>query len=593
MPSIPQSVSDTLRPAGTARFGGFVGGRIDACIRNGIARQSIDNLVQPFIDRPCISEWRSEFWGKWMASLITAIRYTGGDESLRALADRSVEALLATQDDQGYIGSFRPEHRLQRWDVWGRKYSLIGLIEYFDLTGCEKALAGAVRMVEHLIAETGEMSAAELFRLDRWNGMATSSILEPLVLLYQRTGRADFLAYAERLVSLWEQPEGPDLLRKIERSLDVFDMFPPPNPTGHEYRDGGYSKAYEMMSCYEGVLELYRATGNPRYRHAVVKLWQNILETEITLIGTGSDWERWIGGRRKQTQPWREGMEICVTVYWLKLTLQLLRLTGESRYADAFETGYYNALLGSLRGDGGWWAHYATLDGTRIPAHICFKMDQQCCVANGPRGLLMLPQHAVMQRSDGIAVCFYGPMTSTSALGDGSPVRLEQSTSYPEEGLVRLRVYPQGQRAFTLALRIPAWTTSTRLRINGQTLESSPDGNWLQVQRTWRPGDEVELQLDLAARVVAAPDDARHRAIARGPIVLARDVRFDPAIDMPLRLEPATKLDLQRIGAPPEAWLAFRHKSAQGTVTLVDYASAGNTWAPTSRFRVWLDQPAR
>ena len=170
-------------------------------------------------------------------------------------------------------------------------------------------------------------------RLGGW----ASSVIEPMVLLYRRTNRPEYLAFSEYIVSLWAEPKGPDILRKALAETPVFQMFPGPKPTIKEYMDQGLSKAYEMMSCFEGLTELYRVTGKPEYAEGVQKVFKNIRDTEITIIGSGSDWERWCDGRNRQTVPWTMGMETCVTVTWIKLAAQLLRLTGQPAYADEIE----------------------------------------------------------------------------------------------------------------------------------------------------------------------------------------------------------------------------------------------------------------
>ena len=88
-----------------------------------------------------------------------------------------------------------------------------------------------------------------------------------------------------------------------------------------------------MMSCYEGLLELYRLTGNESYKAAVEKTWQSIMDTEINITGSGSAMESWFGGKQVQYMPIKHYQETCVTATWIKLSRQLLMLTGNSKYA--------------------------------------------------------------------------------------------------------------------------------------------------------------------------------------------------------------------------------------------------------------------
>ncbi|MEJ1973050.1 MAG: beta-L-arabinofuranosidase domain-containing protein [Lacunisphaera sp.] len=224
----------------------------------------------------------------------------------------AVAGLIATQTSDGYIGAYPEGGHLQRWDIWGRKYALLGLLAWFDATGDPAALNAAKREADFLLAEVGPGKASPFTR-DMWNGMASGSVLEPMVLLYRRTGERRYLDFANYLVQAWTQPDGPDLLNKALADTAVYDMFPKPKAVVKDYHDHGKSKAYEMMSNYEGLLELYRVTGDARYLTAVKNVHASIRDTEITIIGSGSDWERWYGGKTRQTETWSKGMETCVT----------------------------------------------------------------------------------------------------------------------------------------------------------------------------------------------------------------------------------------------------------------------------------------
>ena len=105
-----------------------------------------------------------------------------------------------------------------------------------------------------------------------------------------------------------------------------------------------------MMSCYEGLLELYRITGEPSYLKAVEMAVRNIIESEINIAGSGTAFECFYNGAKYQTEPTYHTMETCVTMTWMKLCFNLLRLTEKSMYADQIEKSTYNALMASVKG---------------------------------------------------------------------------------------------------------------------------------------------------------------------------------------------------------------------------------------------------
>jgi DUF1680 family protein len=380
--------------------------------------------------------------------------------------------------------------------------------------------------------------------------------------------------------------------------VHVFDMFEGPKPVVKGFMDQGHAKAYEMMSCYEGLAELYRVTGTPDYVAAVRRVHQDIRDTEITVIGTGSDWERWCGGHRRQTQPWRMGMETCVTVTWLKFSAQLLRLTGEPAYADDLEQGMYNALLGAQALDGTWWCHHSPLAGRRERAPEQCNMHQNCCVANGPRGLTLLPQVAVMAARGGPVVNLYGQITATATLASGNKVRIAQETDYPVGDTIRIRLAPEKPERFALRLRVPQWSTQTSLAVNGQAQPAPKPGRYAVLARDWRSGDVVTLRLDLRARRIAAPGDPTHYAVVRGPIVLARDRRLesgDLAAPAAIAADAAGYVQVACEARRPEnVWMLFRVPLKPGPdgkaaeLRMCDFSSAGNTWSEASEYRVWM-----
>ena len=592
--TVQASVTDAQSPLppGAVHFQGYLGQQLDLCITNRIAAQNVEELLRPFRERKDVNEWRSEFWGKWITSAIAAYRYTG-DPQLKELIDRAGTGLLDTQTPDGYIGSYPDQGHRKSWDIWGRKYTLLGLLAWYDVTGDKKIMEAACRQADFLLSEVGPGKASP-FENDRWHGLASSSVLEPMSLLYRHTGRPQYLEFCEYLVHQWPDPQGPDILRKALADVPVFAMFPGPKPVVKNYGDGGESKAYEMMSCFEGLTELYRLTGTPTYREAVRKVHDNIDRSEITIIGSGSDWERWCDGRRRQSLPWHSGMETCVTATWIKFSFQLLRLTGDPRYADEIEQAACNALLGAQSLDGTWWAGDTPLAGDKRKASPQCGMNMNCCVANGPRALLLLPQVAVTRDAVGPVINLYGQIDARVELPSGHQVRLEQISDYPQNGVVRIRLTPDQPETFTLKLRIPAWSEKTSLTINGRTQKVTP-GSYAKLARNWRPGDEAVLILDMRARLVAAPGDPTHVAVTRGPLVLARDQRLESGdVDAPVSLRANRHGFIAALpeteGKPKEIWLAFKVPMAGTTASLpmCDFASAGKTWDRTSQYRVWM-----
>lgn len=593
----PTPVADALTPprASDVRLGGYLGEQINRCLRGRVMAQDIERVVQPFRDRRETGDgdWRSEYWGKWVTSAVLGYEYQP-TAAHRAVVERAARELIATRDDDGYIGTRTKEHRLEGWDVWGRKYVLLGLLAAYDATGDKAILDAARRHQDTLMAEVGPGRAniAEL-GLQVWKGLPPSSVLEPTVLLYRRTGDPKYLDFARYIVADWSRPNrlSPHGMRLIEQARG-----------GTHVADFGAAKAYEMTSCFEGLCELYRATGRPEYLTACRRIADDIIQNELFIVGSGSSREVWFGGRRKQTQVNPDLMETCVTATWMKYCFQLLRLTGDSRYADQMEVSLYNALLGSQKPDGSWWNYYMPLNGTKRPSHVQHAdVGLSCCVTNGPRALLLTPAWAVMTGKAGPVVNLYCPGEATLTLASGNKVRIAQQTEYPKSDRVDLTIQPHRPETFALRLRVPAWSRRTSLTVNGKPVASHriKPGTYAVISRRWNKDDRVTLTLDLRGRVVPDPGGTGQVAVLRGPVVLALDKRLGPPDGGAGRTFAARDGALALAPAPdtPGVWMAFSTPcvstpdGTKTTLTLCDYASAGNTWSPESRFRVWLPQP--
>jgi DUF1680 family protein len=172
----------------------------------------VDRLIAPFKNRTEASCWQSEFWGKWFTSAVLAYRYHP-DPKLKMILDKAVTGLMQTQTPDGYIGNYAENKRMDQWDIWGRKYCMLGLLAYYDLTKDAQSLEAAKKLADHLMQELTSKNAL-LVKKGNHRGMAASSVLEPITLLYNRTKDKRYLDFAEEIVREWETTDGPQLISK-------------------------------------------------------------------------------------------------------------------------------------------------------------------------------------------------------------------------------------------------------------------------------------------------------------------------------------------------------------------------------------------
>ena len=603
-------------PVGGVRLKGYLGARLDRMIERQVAAADVDYLTAPFLEKTETKGWwQTEFWGKWMHSAVPYLGYAGS-EKLRASVERGIGRILASQEPCGYIGNYPDELRCgEGWDVWGMKYTLLGLIHYYDFVKqeverkgegeqrCDQVLSAAKRLCDYMIAEIGPggRRGRELWQTGNWSGYASSSVLEPVMWLYRRTKERRYLDFAAYIVKGMTEPEaGPRLVDLTEKGIPVADRDGYGRAAEKKSDEWTYvckygrSKAYEMMSCYQGLAEYCgREEGvfDDKLLSVVVKAGELIARDEVNLAGGCACSEAWFHGAEKQHLPYVRLQETCVTTTWMRLCEKLLELTNDPKWADELEKSFYNAYLAALKPDGSEFEAYTPLTGSRWHGmNHCF-MHTDCCSANGPRGFLCFLKSFFRRDKDTATFNFYG-----SALVDG----FDMYSLYPRTDSVRIVSHLEGPLA--LRLRIPRWSARTTVRVNGEVQKDVRAGTYFTCSRTWKLGDIVEIAFDMP--VVAHVLD-HHVAFTRGPVLLARDSRFgDGDLTEPFRAGIAdgqAQTAFSPVRTPSDdIWMAFsatlpigmHYENPEGaypaTVFFCDYASAGNTWKRDDFYRTWF-----
>ncbi|MBS5843594.1 MAG: glycoside hydrolase family 127 protein [Clostridiales bacterium] len=499
-----------------AKLEGYIGHLIDDCIQNGVMETNFQPFIRAFQEK-LDSEglFCGEFWGKWFTSAVAAYKYEPKQKYQQVL-DEAIKGILATQEADGRISASAED--FTPWDIWGRKYVLLGLLSYYDLTHNKHILDCVQNMMNQLISRTVGDHGRKIVDtgLEVLRGLSSCSILQPIVLLYERTHIARYLTYAKDLVNSWSLPSvySPEGLRLLEQSVP-----------GCVPATIGTPKAYEIMSCFAGVLELYRVTGEGRYLEAVEAYMEAVTEREIMITGSGSSGELWCEGKFRQTQLLETPMETCVTVTYMKVCRQLLEITQDVKWANRLEFSLYNALAGAINQDGSWWAYFSPLQGQRVLSHVQIEsMETSCCVANGPRALLEVPEWCITPRQGGIAVNLYEAGRYYIEYEE-QPVVILQNTDYPVSSTVRLRLEQVPENPMSLSLRIPEWAEHTEVRIEKEVFYPAA-GTYCEMRTKWRKHTEIQIDFNTQVKIVTAPGMENYKALTWGSLVLAMDRRY-------------------------------------------------------------------
>ncbi len=572
-------------PDAQFRFGGEVGRRVEANLNHWLLRAPAANpgLLEMFRMRdrqppPQLVPWAGEFAGKYLISAVQALRLTDSPALRRQVAGFVAEQ-IATQAEDGYLGPFpRAERLLGNWDLWGHYHVIEGLLRWYQDTGDGAALQAGCRAAD-LACRTYLDQGRRV--LDAGSPEMNLAIIHGLGMLYRVTGEPRYFRLMREIEQDWER--AGDYLRT---GLDGTEFFATPRPR------------WESLHDLQGLVELWRITGEARYRDAFVHHWRSIARWDRHNDGGFSSGEQATGDAYSPA-----AIETCCTVAWMALSLDMLRLTGDARVADELELSTLNAALGAQHPSGRWWTYNTPMDGVReASAHsIVFQAragtpELNCCSVNGPRALGMLGEWAVLTDAAGLLINWHGPGEFAGTLRDGTAIRLRGEGDYPRSGRVRWTVTLVGDpKRFALRVRIPAWSAKTTGKLNGEELGGLAPGHYLTCDRVWKTGDAIELGFDLALRAVPGDREAGGKvSLYRGPILLAYDQRqnaFDeadlPAVDLSRLAEARTLPPGEGAGrTEPLPWLLVDLPAPDGrTLRLCDFASAG---AAGTRYRSWL-----
>ena len=545
-----------------------------------------------------------EFWGKLMRAACIFYELTE-DEDLKSVISASMEDMLSVQSPDGEISctprSAQP-NGTHGSDLWERKYVLLGMDAYYRVFGDERVLSAMCRLADYTCSQVGSAADGKTpISKTGWAfcGIESSSILEPIVRLYGMTGKQSYLALARHIVEETGACDRENIFCAIADGRSPYTVGSNGNPVE------SIAKAYEMMSCFEGLCEYYRATGEQKWLTIACRFFEKLLEEEITLLGSGGadaphnlgpgTGEQWNLTRTEQTNPdITLSQETCVTITWMKLCLQMLRLTSDARCADEIERSLENALLGALKPDGAYFDYFPAFNGTR-GGKVNFTynigdMPLSCCTANGPAGLAALRDAAVMEHCGEPTVFLY--VSGEYCCHDITFTCEILPDLQPEKKTV-FTVTDAADKPITLSFRIPAWAEGYTVDhpASVQTVPTE-DARFVALYGTFRCGDTITLSFPRVLRVISAPHGSNRAgdaffALTYGASVMCRDRRFDAAYDQPLTM-PDTDTLPAKVVSLPDVTTALQTRISDTEVTLVNHASAGATWDEASAYRSWF-----
>jgi DUF1680 family protein len=326
----------------------------------------------------------------------------------------------------------------------------------------------------------------------------------------------------ENLYLAWQRGAGERYLKLARRFLLDKTYFDPLAEGRNVLPD---HHAYSFCNALSSAMQAYLADGSVTHLRAASNAFDMIVSTQSFATGGWGPNESFVtpgqGKLFDSLSKTHKSFETpCGSYAHFKLTRYLLRVTRDGRYGDSMERVLYNTVLGAKRlqpdGQAFYYSDYHTTGDKSY-----FPDRWPCCSGTLPQVAADYRICCYFRDADGVFVNLYLPSTLKWVSTDGAQLTLTQAGDYPVEPAITLRLQASRPSEFALRLRVPAWSSTHRIRVNGAPVAARFDRGFANIQRRWKGGDRIDLNLDLSPRL--EPIDSLHAdtvALVRGPMVL-------------------------------------------------------------------------
>ncbi|MCD0443986.1 glycoside hydrolase family 127 protein [Glycomyces sp. A-F 0318] len=545
-------------------------------------------------------EWRPDphddrerfpiFWESDVAKWIEAAGYalaSRPDPGLEAAVDEAIALLAGAQQDDGYLNAYftaiKPGKRFtdlrDAHELYCAGHLIEAAVAHFQATGKTSLLDVVRRYADLIDREFGPGGSCE-------GGYCGHQEIElALVKLFRATGERRYLDLSLRLLD--NRGKAPFYFDEEARERGDAGYF---GGQGSVVRADRRSREYNQshapvreqteavghsvraMYQYAAMADLALELGDQGLREACERLWRDLVGTKLYVTGgIGADPSIEGFGPAFHLPDGDGYAETCAAIGLVFWAHRMMLLTGEATYADVLERALYNGVLSGVSADGTayFYGNPLASDGT-VERSDWF--DCACCPPNLARLLTSLEEYVYVADDAGLAVNLYVSGTARFTR-EGRHASVTQRSAYPWDGAVALTVGGEAPLAFALRLRIPEWTTGEpAIAVNGEPASFAVERGYAVLDRTWAPGDRVDLVLPMAPVLVRADPRvaAAHGKVAlqKGPIVHCVE-EVDNAAPVP-------HLVIARDGEP-----AVEHRDGLDRITVagaVDAPAAGGLY---------------
>ncbi|MBQ9877384.1 MAG: glycoside hydrolase family 127 protein [Bacteroidales bacterium] len=466
------------------------------------------------------------------------------DPALEAYIDSVLVIVAAAQEPDGYLYTARtrnPEHPhrwsgAERWvqiedshELYDLGHMIEGAIAHYKATGKRNFLDIAIAYADCVCREIGPGEGQQV----RVPGHQIAEMA--LAKLYILTGDKKYLDEAKFFIDMRGHGEkGAEAYRQSH--VPVMEQ------------DEAVGHAVRAEYFYSGIADIAALTGQTEYIDVIDRIWDNMVGKKIYLtggVGARRDGEAF--GDAYELPNLTSYCETCAAVGNVYFNHRMFLLHGDSKYYDVLERSLYNGVISGVSLDGGTFFYPNPLESDgRHQRQDWFGCA--CCPSNICRFIPSVPGYVYAVKDNDLYVNLFMANTMHDSVKNGE-VSLKMDTEYPWNGVVKIQVTEAPKKGFNLKLRIPGWVRDEvlpsdlyhydddvnlgyRVTLNGQEIEAELQKGYFSIDRKWKAGDVVVLEMDMEPRIVKAnelvKDDEGRIAIERGPIVYCAEWPDNP-----------------------------------------------------------------
>ena len=467
------------------------------------------------------TELRGHFTGHFLSASAN-LYASSGDKEAKAKADYMVAELARVQEKLGggYLSAF-PMELFDRLDALSGKPRTgppqpgEPVLPWAPFYTIHKIFAGMLDM--HTLA--GNQQALEVAKgMGNWAGEWSASKTEEHM---QQILNVEFGGIAESLYNL-------AALTNDDRYAKAGDRFTKKrfvNPLALRRDELRGLHVNTHIPQVIAAARRYEISGDMRFHDVADYFFWEVSSARTYVTGGTSNGESW------QTEPRRLAAELkrsvataecCCSYNMLKLSRHLYSWNPDPKYFDYFEHALVNHRIGTILPEKGYTQYYLSLTPGAWKTFNSEDKSFWCCTGTGVEEYSKLNDSIYWHDDRGLYVNLFIP---SELNWQEKGLKLRQETKFPDGDTTTLTVTAGKPAQTAIRLRIPAWTRAGRVKLNGRALEASAEpGSYLTLDRTWKTGDHIELEMPMHLSVEAMPDDPKLQAFLYGPLVLAGDL---------------------------------------------------------------------